>query len=65
VQMLGNIVLPLDALPARLRERCSDEQLARAQLAWGQVVEDAAAHGLVLEQQAVLLFIYEQPLCEP
>ncbi len=64
VQTLGNIVLPLDALPARLRQRCPSEQLALAQLAWGQVVEDAAAHGLALERQAVLLFIYEQELCE-
>jgi hypothetical protein len=64
VQMLGNTVLPLEALSVRLRQRCSDEQLALAQQAWAQVVEDAAAHGLVLEQQAMLLFIYEQELCE-
>lgn len=64
VQTLGNIVLPLEHFSARLSERLSPDLLALAGQAWGQVVEDAAAHGLVVERQAMLLFIYEQELCE-
>ncbi len=64
VQTLGNIVLPLADLSTRLRERFSPDLLALAEQAWSQVVEDAAAHGLALERQAMLLFIDEQPLCE-
>jgi hypothetical protein len=64
VQTLGNTVLPLEHLSARLCERFSPDLLALADQAWTQVVEDAVAQGLVLERQAMLLFIYEQELCE-
>lgn len=64
VQTLSNTVLPLEHLLARLYERLSPDLLAIAGQAWMQVIENAAAHGLVLEQHATLLFIYEQELCE-
>lgn len=64
MQTLGNTVLPLQALSARLHERLSPDLLALAGQAWTQAVEDAAAHGLALERQATLLFVYEQELCE-
>jgi len=62
LQQLGNFVLPLERLTTALRERLSRETLALAEQAWAQVCEDAQAHGLVLERQASLLFIYEQDL---
>lgn len=64
LQMCGNFVIPLDDLARGLSERLSPPTLRQAEIVWAKVVEQAKAHSLILEEQAKLLFIYEQDLCE-
>lgn len=58
------VILPLDHLSSDLRSRIPATTLNVAERVWERVVEMARSRGIILEQQAHLLFIYEQDLCE-
>jgi hypothetical protein len=64
LQMLGNFVFPLDNFTTGLSGRLSPPTLRQAEAGWNKVVVQAKVRGLVLEERATLLFIYEQDLCE-
>lgn len=64
LRMLGNFAIPLDHLATSLSERMTQTTLRQAEEALEEVVAQTEARGLMLERQAILVFIYEQDLCE-
>jgi len=63
LQMLGNFAVPLERLTTSLNERVSPTTLRQVEVVWEEVVAQAQTRGLMLEQP-ILVFIYEQDLCE-
>jgi hypothetical protein len=63
LRMLGNFAIPLDHLATSLGKCMTQTTLRQAEEAWEKVVAQAEARGLILERQAILVFIYEQDLC--